>query len=118
MDEGLGIRIEELNLSVRAYNCLRRSGLLTARQLLELSDADLLALRNFCRKSYDEVKAKLAERGFGGPAPLSGPDGPDGSNGPDALGDRVPRRPSPGGLTAAAEAVPDSGAGHERARAQ
>ena len=56
--------IEDLNLSVRAYNCLKRSGLMTVGQVLEKSDDELLALRNFGRKSYDELKAKLVEMGF------------------------------------------------------
>jgi DNA-directed RNA polymerase subunit alpha len=56
--------IEELNLSVRAYNCLKRSGLMTVGQVLEKSEEELLALRNFGRKSYDELKDKLIEMGF------------------------------------------------------
>jgi DNA-directed RNA polymerase subunit alpha len=56
--------IEQLNLSVRAYNCLKRSGLMTVGQVLEKSEDDLLALRNFGRKSYDELRAKLIELGF------------------------------------------------------
>ena len=53
--------IEQLSLSVRAYNCLKRSGLMTVGQVLEKSEEDLLALRNFGRKSYDELRAKLIE---------------------------------------------------------
>ncbi len=53
--------IEELNLSVRAYNCLKRSGLMTVGQVLEKSEDELLSLRNFGRKSYDELRYKLAE---------------------------------------------------------
>lgn len=56
--------IEELNLSVRAYNCLKRSGLMTVGQVLEKSEDELLALRNFGRKSYDELKEKLIEMNF------------------------------------------------------
>lgn len=56
--------IEELNLSVRAYNCLKRSGLMTVGQVLEKSEDELLALRNFGRKSYDELKDKLIEMNF------------------------------------------------------
>jgi DNA-directed RNA polymerase alpha subunit len=56
--------IEQLNLSVRAYNCLKRSGLMTVGQVLEKSEDDLLALRNFGRKSYDELRAKLVQMGF------------------------------------------------------
>lgn len=56
--------IEELNLSVRAYNCLKRSGLMTVGQVLEKSEEELLGLRNFGRKSYDELREKLIEMGF------------------------------------------------------
>ena len=56
--------IEELSLSVRAYNCLKRSGLMTVGQVLEKSEDELLALRNFGRKSYDEMKSKLIQLGF------------------------------------------------------
>jgi DNA-directed RNA polymerase subunit alpha len=53
--------IEDLNLSMRAYNCLRRSGLVTVGQVLEKSEEELLALRNFGRKSYDELRERLDE---------------------------------------------------------
>jgi DNA-directed RNA polymerase subunit alpha len=53
--------IEDLNLSVRAYNCLKRSGLMTVGQVLERSEDELLSLRNFGRKSYDELRDKLIE---------------------------------------------------------
>ncbi len=59
--------IEDLNLSVRAYNCLKRSGLMTVGQVLEKSEDELLALRNFGQKSYDELKARLIELGYLGP---------------------------------------------------
>jgi DNA-directed RNA polymerase subunit alpha len=56
--------IEDLNLSVRAYNCLKRSGLMTVGQVLEKSEDELLALRNFGRKSYDELRTRLTELEF------------------------------------------------------
>jgi DNA-directed RNA polymerase subunit alpha len=56
--------IEDLNLSVRAYNCLKRSGLMTVGQVLEKSEDELLALRNFGRKSYDELRDRLIELGY------------------------------------------------------
>jgi DNA-directed RNA polymerase subunit alpha len=56
--------IEDLSLSMRAYNCLRRSGLMTVGQVLEKSEEELLSLRNFGRKSYDELKDKLDEMGL------------------------------------------------------
>ncbi len=56
--------IEDLSLSVRAYNCLKRSGLMTVGQVLEKSEDELLALRNFGRKSYDELRSKLIQMEF------------------------------------------------------
>jgi DNA-directed RNA polymerase subunit alpha len=56
--------IEDLALSVRAYNCLKRSGLMTVGQVLEKTEDELLALRNFGRKSYDELRDKLIELGY------------------------------------------------------
>jgi len=56
--------IEELSLSVRAYNCLKRSGLVTVGQVLEKNEDELLALRNFGRKSYEELKEQLVKMGF------------------------------------------------------
>ncbi|MEE8386558.1 MAG: DNA-directed RNA polymerase subunit alpha C-terminal domain-containing protein, partial [Dehalococcoidia bacterium] len=48
----------------RAYNCLRRSGLMTVGQVLEKSEEELLTLRNFGRKSYDELRVRLDEMGL------------------------------------------------------
>lgn len=56
--------IEELDLSVRAYNCLKRSGITKIGQILEMSDEELLNVRNFGQKSLDELKERLAQRGF------------------------------------------------------
>jgi DNA-directed RNA polymerase subunit alpha len=56
--------IEDLQLSMRAYNCLKRSGLMTVGQVLEKSEEELMGLRNFGRKSYEELRDKLIERGF------------------------------------------------------
>lgn len=56
--------IEDLNLSVRAYNCLKRSGLMTVGQVLERSDEELLGLRNFGEKSFYELMDRLREMGF------------------------------------------------------
>jgi len=57
-------QIEDLQLSVRAYNCLKRSGLMTVGQVLEKSEDELLSLRNFGRKSYDELRDRLIELGY------------------------------------------------------
>jgi DNA-directed RNA polymerase subunit alpha len=54
--------IEVLELSVRPYNCLKRSGIHTLEQLLECTEEDLMNLRNFGQKSMEEIKQKLAER--------------------------------------------------------
>ncbi len=56
--------IEELQLSVRSYNCLRRSGLMTIGQVLERKEEELLALRNFGHKSYDELRDRLIEMNY------------------------------------------------------
>ena len=56
--------IENLDLSQRAYNSLRRSGLMTVGQVLERTEKELLDLRNFGRKSYDELRDRLIERNY------------------------------------------------------
>ena len=65
--DGHDTPIETLELSVRAYNCLKRSGLVTIGSILERSEEELLALRNFGEKSYEELRDKLVANGF--PAP-------------------------------------------------
>jgi DNA-directed RNA polymerase subunit alpha len=57
--------IEGLQLSVRSYNCLKRAGIHTVRQLVEFSENDLLNIRNFGVKSIEEVKDKLVDMGLG-----------------------------------------------------
>jgi DNA-directed RNA polymerase subunit alpha len=61
----LGITIEDLNLSVRSYNCLKREGINTVGDLVQKSEAELMDIRNFGQKSIDEVKAKLDDLGLG-----------------------------------------------------
>ena len=56
--------IETLDLSVRAYNCLRRSGLMTVGQVLERTEDELLNIRNFGRKPYDELRDRLIEHRY------------------------------------------------------
>jgi len=58
------ITIEELNLSVRSYNCLKREGINTVGDLRQKSEAELMDIRNFGQKSIDEVKGKLAGLGL------------------------------------------------------
>jgi len=59
------ITIEELNLSVRSYNCLKREGINSVGELVQKSEPELVEIRNFGQKSIDEVKAKLEELGLG-----------------------------------------------------
>jgi DNA-directed RNA polymerase subunit alpha len=68
LDEGesvLDTPIEELDLSVRSYNCLKRQGVNTIGQLTECTEGDLLNIRNFGAKSIEEVKDKLQGMGLG-----------------------------------------------------
>jgi DNA-directed RNA polymerase subunit alpha len=60
----LALPIEDLDLTVRSYNCLKREGIHTVGELVGRSEADLLDIRNFGAKSIDEVKAKLANLGL------------------------------------------------------
>jgi DNA-directed RNA polymerase subunit alpha len=60
----LALPIEDLQLTVRSYNCLKREGIHTVGELIARSEADLLDIRNFGQKSIDEVKAKLAGMGL------------------------------------------------------
>ena len=60
----LALPVEDLNLTVRSYNCLKREGIHTVGELVSRSEQDLLDIRNFGSKSIDEVKAKLAELGL------------------------------------------------------
>ena len=59
MAADLALPIEDLNMSVRSYNCLKRAGIHSVRQLVEFSENDLLNIRNFGAKSIEEVKDKL-----------------------------------------------------------
>ncbi|MGH1563596.1 DNA-directed RNA polymerase subunit alpha [Mumia sp. DW29H23] len=61
----LALPVEDLHLTVRSYNCLKREGIHTVGELISRSEQDLLDIRNFGSKSIDEVKAKLAEMGLG-----------------------------------------------------
>ncbi len=58
------IKIEELDFSQRTFNCLRRAGLTTLRTLAMASESDLTSIRGFGKKSLNEVRDKLAERGL------------------------------------------------------
>ena len=60
----LALPIEDLDLTVRSYNCLKREGIHTVGELVNRSEADLMDIRNFGSKSIDEVKAKLVSMGM------------------------------------------------------
>lgn len=60
----LEMTIEELDLSVRSYNCLKRAGINTVQELTNKTEADMMKVRNLGRKSLEEVKAKLTDLGL------------------------------------------------------
>jgi len=62
--EQLNMPIEQLDMTVRSYNCLKREGIHTVGELITRSEADLLDIRNFGSKSIDEVKVKLVALGL------------------------------------------------------
>ncbi|MDP9407976.1 MAG: DNA-directed RNA polymerase subunit alpha [Actinomycetota bacterium] len=79
----LALPIEEMELTVRSYNCLKREGIHTVGELVSRSEADLLDIRNFGAKSIDEVKVKLHSLGL---ALKDSPPGFDPSNVVDTYG--------------------------------
>lgn len=85
--------IEDLNLSMRTYNCLKRSGITKVGQVLRMERKELLGLRNFGEKSFDELHQALDSRELippGTPLDLSsqpGAEDGEGSEGDDALDD-------------------------------
>ena len=58
------VPVETLNLSVRSFNCLKRAGISKVSELLDLTEDEIMKMRNFGKKSLDEIKAVLAERGL------------------------------------------------------
>jgi len=64
LEEDYNQPIEELNLTQRSYNCLKREGIHTVGELTARSETDLMDIRNFGQKSITEVKEKLAELSF------------------------------------------------------
>ena len=60
----LDLTIDELDLSVRSFNCLKRAGINTVEDLINKSEMDMMKVRNLGRKSLEEVIAKLASFGF------------------------------------------------------
>ena len=60
----LEMSIDELELSVRSYNCLKRAGINTVEELTNRTSEDMMKVRNLGRKSLEEVLAKLKELGL------------------------------------------------------
>ena len=60
----LEMSIEELELSVRSFNCLKRAGIATVEDLINKSETDMMKVRNLGKKSFDEVTAKLHSLGL------------------------------------------------------
>ena len=60
----LEMSIDELELSVRSYNCLKRAGINTVEELCNKTPEDMMKVRNLGRKSLEEVLAKLKELGL------------------------------------------------------
>ncbi len=63
-DKVLELTIEELDFSVRSYNCLKRAGINTVEELVTKTEADMMKVRNLGKKSLDEVGNKLADLGL------------------------------------------------------
>jgi DNA-directed RNA polymerase subunit alpha len=61
----LDMTIEELDLSVRSYNCLKRAGINTVSELVRKTEDEMMKVRNLGKKSLEEVEQKLEELGFG-----------------------------------------------------
>ena len=64
VDKVLEMNIDELELSVRSYNCLKRAGINTVEELTNKTPEDMMKVRNLGRKSLEEVLAKLKELGL------------------------------------------------------
>ena len=63
-DKGLEMTIEELDLSVRAFNCLKRAGINTVAELVQRNQEDMMKVRNLGKKSLEEVEQKLIALGL------------------------------------------------------
>ena len=63
-EKALEMTIEELELSVRSFNCLKRAAINTVEELTQKTEEDMMKVRNLGKKSFDEVKAKLEELGL------------------------------------------------------
>ncbi|HEX3030923.1 MAG TPA: DNA-directed RNA polymerase subunit alpha C-terminal domain-containing protein, partial [Bacillota bacterium] len=63
-DKILEMTIEELDLSVRSYNCLKRAGINSVEELTQRTEEDMIKVRNLGRKSLEEVIHKLEDLGL------------------------------------------------------
>ena len=63
--KGFNMIIEDLDLSVRSYNCLKRAGIQTVEELTQKTEEEMMRVRNLGKKSLKEVKDKLAALGKG-----------------------------------------------------
>ena len=65
MEKVMEMTIEDLDLSVRAYNCLKRAGINTVAELVQRNQEDMMKVRNLGKKSLEEVEQKLQALGLG-----------------------------------------------------
>jgi DNA-directed RNA polymerase subunit alpha len=63
-EQKLEMAIEDLDLSVRSYNCLKRAGINTVGELVRKTEEEMMKVRNLGKKSFEEVERKLKELGF------------------------------------------------------
>ena len=64
LNENLDKSVEELELSVRSYNCLKNANIRTIRELVQKTEAEMLKTKNFGRKSLNEIKEILSSMGL------------------------------------------------------
>ena len=66
--EQYNMPIEELALSVRTFNCLKRAGITKVGELFQKSEEDLLSIKNFGQKALEELKGQMKGKGFNPPS--------------------------------------------------
>ncbi len=64
VNKGMVMMIEDLDLSVRSYNCLKRAGIQTVEELTQKTEEEMMRVRNLGKKSLKEVKDKILEHGL------------------------------------------------------
>jgi len=91
-DERYAIPVEQLDLSVRTMNALRRSGITTVGELLEMGERELMSLRNFGQKSKEELEKRISELGLSLTGEKSPPQAEDEATYPeDLISDNEPK---------------------------